>query len=1227
MKLKFLKSTKPKPANGGQSPASARGTGRRWTGRGALPVLALLLLGARAVVAAPAITGLYPPVLNEHAGDHVAFTVKATGSGTLQYQWYFNGTALANQTSASVVITNIQPANSGQYGVTVVDSSATSASNSAALNVSSTYLPLYPTNLVVARLGDGVQTLSAATGNTIYLDQYTTNGVYVSTVQIPDEVAGQTYGTGSSKTPVGSPSVILPGAGSDAINQGALTLSGNQQFITLAGYQLAWPYTGSDVTAGGATYVRGIYDVNAYGYPTLAYTNYGLYSGGNHTIRSAVTLDGTNFWTTGQAGSVGGVKAVSATNTAYATGSGIPTISSSTMGSRVVQIANGNLVFSDAAATGGHGLWAANGLPQPPAGAAGSTATSLVLNEGGLPNDFAISPDGQTVYIADGLPYGGSTVQAGGIERWDYSTSSSSYAFSYTLPTTTGTNGAQNLAVIFPANITAWGPGVTGAVVYATLPLAATNSIVSVVDNGASSTPVTVVTAGPNQVLRGVRFGPSAVGGLSIASNPTNYTAFVGNNATFAVVAQGAGPFSYQWQFNNVNIANATQATLTVTNVQVANGGSYSVVVSNPGGSVTSSAAVLTVVLGKPVITANPQSWVETAGDHVAFGVAAAGTLPISYQWYLNSAAIPGATNSGLVLADIQPANAGTYYVVATNIYGSATSKTATLSVTTTPQSLSSNNLVVARIGDGSQVLSGATGNTIYLDQYTTNGTYVSSIQIPDQGLGAPYGYGSGTNKSTSANLPVGSVPLIVAGAGPDAGYEGLLTLSADTASLNFAGYVQAWPANVPDVTYSDGNNSDTWRGVGGISTYGYYTLDYTNSGLYSAGNHTIHSATTVESVNFWSAGQAGTSGIKFFNALNPAYANGLGIPVITSSGPGSRVVQILNGNLAFTDASGASGPGIYASSGTPEPGPSGTGSASLIINEGGSPVDFAASPDGQTIYITDDQPFGGATVQAGGIQRWDSNGAGGYNYSYTLGTGTNLVGARGLTVYFPPAITTWGPGVTGAILYATTTESINNRVVRVTDAGAGSAAVTLATSGANQLYTGLRFGPSLVPVALYNNPVATNVFAGQSASFTATPTGTRPYAYQWQLNGTNLVGATNAVLTLSNLQTNSAGGYSVVVNNGAGATTSAAAQLTVVSLPVFTGTTNLAGGQGFQLSFTGPAGYGYSLWTSSNLALKPVTNAWTQLETGNAFSGGTDTFVDSNGVANSNQFYIITIP
>jgi hypothetical protein len=71
--------------------------------------------------------------------------------------------------------------------------------------------------------------------------------------------------------------------------------------------------------------------------------------------------------------------------------------------------------------------------------------------------------------------------------------------------------------------------------------------------------------------------------------------------ATFhpTIVPNGAGPLTYQWSYNSQAIANATNATLTLANVQTTNAGTYSVVVNNPYGT-TNAATVLTVVAPSP---------------------------------------------------------------------------------------------------------------------------------------------------------------------------------------------------------------------------------------------------------------------------------------------------------------------------------------------------------------------------------------------------------------------------------------------------------------------------------------------------------------------------------------------------------------------------------------------------------------------------------------------------
>ena len=90
-----------------------------------------------------------------------------------------------------------------------------------------------------------------------------------------------------------------------------------------------------------------------------------------------------------------------------------------------------------------------------------------------------------------------------------------------------------------------------------------------------------------------------------ITSQPSNLTVGVGATATFSVTASGTGPFSYQWRFNAANLSGATDSSYSKSNVQSTDAGSYTVVVTNVAGSVTSGAAVLTVRV-PPAITAQP---------------------------------------------------------------------------------------------------------------------------------------------------------------------------------------------------------------------------------------------------------------------------------------------------------------------------------------------------------------------------------------------------------------------------------------------------------------------------------------------------------------------------------------------------------------------------------------------------------------------------------------------
>jgi len=86
--------------------------------------------------------------------------------------------------------------------------------------------------------------------------------------------------------------------------------------------------------------------------------------------------------------------------------------------------------------------------------------------------------------------------------------------------------------------------------------------------------------------------------GPKITKQPRSQTVLVGGNAAFTVTASGTPPLSYEWQFNSRPISGATGPILIVNSVQIADAGSYSVLVTNSVQSVLSDFATLTVASG-----------------------------------------------------------------------------------------------------------------------------------------------------------------------------------------------------------------------------------------------------------------------------------------------------------------------------------------------------------------------------------------------------------------------------------------------------------------------------------------------------------------------------------------------------------------------------------------------------------------------------------------------------
>jgi len=310
-------------------------------------------------------------------------------------------------------------------------------------------------------------------------------------------------------------------------------------------------------------------------------------------------------------------------------------------------------------------------------------------------------------------------------------------------------------------------------------------------------------------------------------------------------------------------------------------------------------------------------------------------------------------------------------------------------------------NLAVLRVGDGVES-PGSHGNSVFLDQFSTNGTFLNSIPVPANATNA----------------------LILSGS---AASEGGLTRSADGRLLLLAGYNIALTNSLSSLAGSAVTNVP--RVIGALDIAGAFSIAGVTTNQYS--NNNIRSGTSDGRGNYWGAGA--NSGTFYFGDAPP--------DMVQNYVANTRVIEDLGGSLYFSTSSGT--PGIWRISGTPTVS-NGPPLLVLALGVSGSPFGFAFNLDFTVAYVADDTLAG-----KGGVQRWDlADGIWALSYVFT---GLTNAGARGLAVDFSGQ---------RSVLYATTAESTANRLVTVVDVGPTSPVTTLAAAGANQIYRGVAFTP-----------------------------------------------------------------------------------------------------------------------------------------------------------------------
>jgi autotransporter-associated beta strand protein len=286
----------------------------------------------------------------------------------------------------------------------------------------------------------------------------------------------------------------------------------------------------------------------------------------------------------------------------------------------------------------------------------------------------------------------------------------------------------------------------------------------------------------------------------------------------------------------------------------------------------------------------------------------------------------------------------------------------------------------------------------------------------------------------------------------------------------------------------------------------------------------------------------------------------------------------------------------------------------------------------------------GNVVTNFGGIisdtQTFNTNGfvpAGSQHVALTLAAAnTGSLTLTGTNLYTGPTLVNGGTLLVNGLL--------SNTVVTVNNGGIfGGTGQVLGSVSVNSGGT-LAFGPAIGTLSVSNNVTlaagSTNVIkvnANTSANDKLVGVGNLTYGGTLVVTNIGSNPLPGGVLKLFDATTYS-GSFAAIVPakpgpNATWDTSNLAVNgtLKVISTappypPQFNGTPVVQGDGGFRLSFSGPAGFAYRVWGSTNVALTPVSTTWTVLSSG-TFNTGPVTFTDSHATNYPARFYEVTIP
>jgi len=700
---------------------------------------------------------------------------------------------------------------------------------------------------------------------------------------------------------------------------------------------------------------------------------------------------------------------------------------------------------------------------------------------------------------------------------------------------------------------------------------ATTNLVISDVTSNNVGTYTVVVTNLAGAVTSSNAFLTITSSPPVVVTQPTNQTAVAGGTAAFSVTATGSTPLSFQWNFNGTNITGANNATLTLSNVQLTNAGNYAVTVTNLYGSVTSSNAVLTVLVAPPC-DPDPSglvAWWQGEGNAYD-SIGTNNGTPVGGVTYTN-----GEVGRAFMLDNV---NTTTSYIPlpASPSLNLGTSGGLTIECWIKPDA--------ATLRGGAPI--------IEWDSATTDGLQLwidLSANIKDT---------SGSSHSLAADGLVNSNSFqhVALTYDKNSGNAFLYYNGVAVATANIGNITPqtTYPVNIGRRTGQPIGNGSNYGGlIDELSLYNRALSSNEIAAIYNAGSEgkcpappTILVQPTNQTVSVggtatFSVGASGSQPLFYqwsFNGTNISSATNTSL-TLTNIQPvqaGTYAVQVANAggstNSANVTLTVNTPPGI-----TTQPASStnivGSTAVFTVAAGGSTPLNYQWKENGTNIV--------GATSTNYTIVSVQTNNAGAYSVAITNAFGSVISSNAVLTVLAPPSITLQPASRTNL---AGTTATFTNAATGtlplsyqwrkngsgMTDGGnvSGSATNLLTLASASDAdaasYTvvvtniagSVTSSPAILvlldPPAITTQPTNLTVTLTSNAIFSVTASGSPALSYQWRFNGTNIAWATNTSLTLTNVQLNQAGGYTVLVTNNYGSILSSNATLVVNPLLYF---------------------------------------------------------------------------